>query len=292
MPSTAGRSLVFDDQCQVCYAVPKGRGVVIDCISLGGGESWAPFFACAPCAAWVSSLAEDGRSARRQASRTIDGGYGEWPHANLRDLTVNLDITDPVARSTAAESCAAMGVMIAANPVDASILLVEARPAAPMAENVRIATGAGRTIIVLAHLASEDELRSALAAGASNWLTIPVTPQQIAAALGATLRRGLRHRWDDATCLPLADLDGFARPGIAFEPVGISPFTLAWLLRRFARGYDDVVFSGGEVVLLPRVPAERLDAVRARIELLLAGRCRVAAQAPGLANRTRLDFAG
>lgn len=292
MPSTAGRALVFEDQCQVCHALPKGRGAMIDCITLGGGESWTPFFACTSCAAWVASLAEDGRSARRKASRSIDGDYGEWPHANLRDLVVALDIADPGARTTALETCAAMGVTVTSAPVESSILLVEARPGRSIAANVRVAASAGRTIIVLAHLASEDELRDALGAGVSSWLTIPVTPQQIAAALGATLRRGLPHRWDDSTCLPIGNLEGFTRPGIAFEPAGISPFTLAWLLRRFARGYDDLVWADGQVVLLPRVPAERVEAVQARLELLLAGRCRAVPLVPAVANRTRLDFAG
>jgi hypothetical protein len=294
-PSTGGRLLVFEDQCQLCLGVPQGHGTVIDCVSAGGaGESWPAFFACTSCDAWISSLAEDGRSARGDASRAIDGAYGDWPHPNLRDLRISLDVADKGAAATIRKACETMGVEVArGGDALGSVLFIEASPGASIGRVVRENAAIVRAAIVLAPLAAARELREALHAGASNWLTLPLTPQQVTAGLAATLRRGVRLSWDDASCLPIASLESNTRPGIAFMPAGdTDAYSLAWLLRRFARGYDEVVWAAGQIVLLPRVPPERLEAVRVRLELLLAGRCRTVMLAPGGVPRARIDLAG
>jgi len=294
-PSSGGRLRVFEDQCQVCLVVPEGRGTMIDCIAAAGSSgSWSAFFVCPSCDAWIASLAEDGRSARGEVTRAIDGAYGDWPHPNLRDLRVSLDVADRVAAVTIRGACAEMGVQVVGG-IDAlgSVLFVEATPGASVAHVVRENARIVRAVVVLVPLGAERELREALQAGASNWLTLPVTPQQVTASLAATLRRGARFHWDAPSCLPVASLEGNDRPAIAFEPLGDTDvFTVAWLLRRFARGYDDVVSAAGQVVLLPRVPAERLEDVRVRLDLLLAGRARSFVLTPAARAWARLDVAG
>ena len=132
-----------------------------------------------------------------------------------------------------------------------------------------------------------------LAHGAVAWLTIPLTPQQVTAALSFALRqRGLRACWDPETGLPVAALEGFERNGVLCTPSdGADRFELAWLLKRFARGYDDVVMSNGEILLLPRASAGSLNLVIERLEKLLAGRCRFE-RFEGGGHRRRFDVAG
>lgn len=294
-PSTGGRLHVFQDQCQVCLAVPQGQGAMIDCVSSDSSrESWTPLFACPSCDAWVGSLAEDGRSARGEAARAIDGRYGDWPHPNLRELRVTVDVADAGAAATIRNACETMGVQIAArSQLAGSVLFAEVSPGGSIARMLRDVADQTRARIVLAPLGTARELREALAAGASYWLTLPVTPQQVAAGLAQAIRTGPRFSWDEETCLPIASLDDNVRPAIAFSPRrGTDSFSLAWLLRRFARGYDDVVSNSGQVVLLPRVPPEQVDSVRSRLELALAGRCRAVVLTDGRATRRRIDLAG
>ena len=82
--------------------------------------------------------------------------------------------------------------------------------------------------------------------------------------------------WDQATGLAYANLAAEDRIALRCEPAnGTDAFELAWLLKRFSRGYDDVVLADGEIVLLPRVQPDQVGAVVARLERLLAGRCRL-----------------
>lgn len=295
VPSTGGRLLVFDDQCQLCFAVPEGRGTMADCVSLvPNGESWPPFFLCAACDAWLASLATDGRSLRGRASRSIDGAYGDWPHPNLRDLRVSIDLTDRDAAEVIRATCAAMGVEIVRGfGALGSVLFLQVRSGSAAAAAVRENLAVAAAVILVVPLAGATELRDSLGAGAASWLTLPPTPQQVTATLAATLRGAPRLQWDAASCLPVASLEGHPRPAIVFEPAEHTDrFTLAWLLKRFARGYDDVVSVGGKVVLVPRVPPERLEEVRVRLEALLEGRS-TAAALPALAPfARRIDLAG
>ena len=292
-PSPGGRLRVFEDQCQVCLAVPQGRGTMIDCIpTMGGRRSWPAFFVCASCDAWIASLAEDGRSARGEVARAIDGAYGNWPHPNLRDLRISFDIADRAAAATIREACVQMGVQVVSG-VDAlgSVLFVEATPGASVARVVHENAKFVRAVVVLAPLGTECELREGLRAGAANWLTLPLTPQQVTAGLTSTLRRGPGFHWDEDSCLPVASLEGSERPAIVFAPVGENgAFSIAWLLRRFARGYDDVVSAACEIVLLPRVPAARVEEVRVRLDLLLAGRARSVVREAAELPSGRLDI--
>lgn len=295
-PSRGGRLLVFEDQCQVCLAVPQGQGAMVDCVAAETNrESWQPLFVCPSCDAWIGSLAEDGRSARGGASRVIDGGYGDWPHPNLRELRVTIEAADRAAIATIQNTCETMGVRVVPRAEQGgAVLFIEASPGASIVRALQESLTRTRARVVLAPMGAARELREALAAGASHWLTLPITPQQVTAGLATATRTGIRINWDERTCLPIVSLEENLRPAIAFTPMaGTDLFTLAWLLRRFARGYDDVVSSGGQVVLLPRAPAGQLDMVKSRLEIALAGRCQALVLTNGQqAPYRRIDLAG
>ena len=276
-PSPGLRVLMFDDQCHVCHMMPGGTGALLSSAAvLDGLDSWAAIFLCPACEAWFGSLAEDGRSARGNDERSIDGPYGAWPHPNLRELRIHLSVRDAGARSAVLESCESMGVTVVDRPDADTVIFVEAGTRGQAEARLKDELPR-RGRVLLATLGARDDLVRSLALGATAWLTIPLTPQQVTAALSSTLRqRGVRLNWDQATGLAYANLEAEERIALRCEPAeGTDTFELAWLLKRFSRGYDDAVMADGEIVLLPRVPAEQVDAVIARLERLLAGRCRL-----------------
>jgi len=78
----------------------------------------------------------------------------------------------------------------------------------------------------------------------------------------------------------------WSSPGPAWS---LSP--VAWLLRRFSRGYDEAVVAEGRILLLPRVPAPHIGRVRARLARVLAGQCSVSVVETSSA-RQRFDATG
>jgi len=292
-PTHGARVLMFEDQCSLCHEMPGPTGNLMRCVAtVPGHASWPQMFACPSCDIWLAGLADDGRSARGEAGRVIDGPYGEWPHPNLRELSVALAVADKGARTAILEATAAMGVAIVTQPDARTFLFLEAGAGFDSVALLRTDESPSRRVL-LAPLAAGVELRSLLANGAMAWLTIPVTPQQVTAALSFAMRqRGLRVRWDLETSLPVASMEGFVRDGLRCTPSGgTDRFELAWLLKRFSRGYDDVVMANGEIVLLPRASANSLDLVVERLDRLLAGRCRFERIQTGEQAR-RFDVAG
>jgi len=282
-PTTNERALLFGDQCSVCHVMPSGYAAAVDCVSVSSSpQSWVPLMVCASCDAWIASLANDGRSARGRVDRGIDGPYGEWPHPNLRELSVEMEVADHGARATILESCIAMEVPArrGAQPASPAVLFVEASEGSDVTSLVRGSRASRPGVIVLAPLNGHAGLHRALEAGATGWLTVP-------------LRKGMRRAWDPETCLPIASLVDVARPTLLLEPKpGVPRFEVAWLAKRFCRGYDDLAVAGGHIVLLPKVPAERLHLVQQRLTALLSGRCSISAIESHQAQVQRFDAAG
>lgn len=275
VPSTNGRALVFGDQCQVCHGTATAEALV-ECIApVTRGDSMLPLRVCRSCEAWLGAFASDGRSARGQSGRAIDGGYGEWLHPNLRGLSVQAIVSDHASRAAIKQACEGMDVALGA--ASASVLLVEA--GAGRAERVIRADGTARLgRIVLAALSSHGELLAALRAGATDWLTLPLTPQQLTSALVRAGRgyMGVRE-WDGETALPILHPPPELPGMLTVRPAtGLLRFEVAWLVRRFARGYDELGVLDGEIVLVPRVPEAGLATVAERLANLLRGRCEVA----------------
>jgi len=289
-PSSGGRRLVFDDQCQVCCGMPAERAARIAWVSPSGAR--LEVFACPACEAWLVSLASDGRTLRGAGDREIDGPYGAWPHPNLKGTRVWLGIEDATARAVARETCESMGIVLA--PGEADVAVIEATVRGNAARSLRGGHGGRRGTVILAGLRERRDLANALEAGASCWMTLPSTPQQLTAGIVVALRSRGGMVWERSTCLPFADAGTVDRPVIAFTPAEkADPFEVAWLLRRFARGYDTVEWLAGKILVGPRADREQAAQVAARLQLLLRGRATAAVlEARDLPGRVRFEAAG
>ncbi|MCK9520255.1 MAG: hypothetical protein M0R74_14710 [Dehalococcoidia bacterium] len=273
-PTANGRNLLFEEQCRLCRRIAQSLSR-IECRDPGGASIPFPTLRlCAPCDTWLGSVARDGRSPRHLRARAIDGAYGNWLHPNLRALTVAVDIADAAARVTVLQSCETMGITAGrVQDIDMpSVVILEVPGRALRAKQQPTLPR-----VLLAPLAARDDLRAALDPAVADWLTIPVTPQQVAAALTRVLLLGRQPRdWDHQRALPVLRVVEPMPPALVVQPAPAADvFEVAWLLRRFARGYDDLGVLAGEIVLVPRVPAERLSAVASRLRRLLGPRARV-----------------
>lgn len=268
-PSAGNRKLVFEDQCQVCCEMPSALASRIAWISPAGQR--LELFACTGCEAWLTALASDGRTVRGAGDRDIDGPYGNWPHPNLAGLHARIDIEDRAARALVAETLRAMGMVLIEDAAD--VLITQATPAGHAAKMVRDRKSLDLAAVVLAGLRARRDLAGALEAGARAWATIPCTPQQIT-ALVSRATRAPGGAWDTETCLPFVTPEGIDRPVVEAVPLpGVDPFELAWLLKRFSRGYDEVAWHNGSILVVPRAPSEHVAGMAERLAVLIDGRC-------------------
>jgi hypothetical protein len=292
-PDPSGRQRVFEDQCALCRDLlgPAASAITV----AGPGRDPGALLICDACDVWLAGLADDGRSARGEAERSIDGAYGLWPHANLRDIVVALDLVEGSTRDAVLVACGEMQVRTVevgaiANPL---VVMVESsvhRPAASVLGGLR--QGPRRFVLVPA--GQIQDLRECIAVGIDGWLTVPVTPQQVSAALGRLVRHpGLRPRWDELTCLPVLDPRYLERGALYITPgPEATPAQSAWLVRRVSRGYDDVGVAAGQIVVVPRAPASMLDRIGERLQRALADRCSVSVPGRPGAEYRRFDVAG
>jgi hypothetical protein len=116
-----------------------------------------------------------------------------------------------------------------ANPLVVMVESGHQRPAAKVIE--KLPTGPRRFVLVPADQLLD--LRKCITLGIDAWLTVPVTPQQVSAALGRLVRQpGLRPRWDPVTCLPVLDPRQLERGALYVTPgPDASPAQSAWLVR-------------------------------------------------------------
>jgi hypothetical protein len=282
--------MVFDDQCQVCCGMPTDRAARIAWVSPAGRR--LEVFACAGCEAWIASLAADVRTVRGVADREVDGPYGSWPHPNFRGVSVRIVMEDRAARAVAVETCERMAVNVV--PGQAAIVVLEATARGSAGRALRAGVRGERGTVVLAGLGARRDLLAAIEAGASCWMTVPVTPQQLTAALVAARRAGAGRAWEQQTCLPIADPTTIGRQAVLFTPTaGADWFEISWLLRRFARGYDDVEWLDGRIAVTPRVNPEQVVQVAERLRVLLEGRATAEIAVVGdLPRRVRFEAAG
>jgi hypothetical protein len=268
-PSSGNRKLVFEDQCQVCCEMPTERAARLAWVSPMGSR--LELFTCTACEAWLTALASDGKTVRGAGDRDIDGPYGSWPHPNLRGLKVRLDIEDHTTRSLVAETCRAMGMALTGDAAD--LLLTQATPSGHAARTIRERKGLDLASVVLSGLRSRRDLAQSLDAGARWWTTVPVTPQQLTAAVSHA-SRGDFGAWDPETCLPIIDTAKLERPVVQCDPLpGADLFELAWLLKRFSRGYDELGWAAGSILVVPRAPSDHVAGVAERLSVLVDGRC-------------------
>ncbi len=296
-PFGGTRSLVFEDQCHLCREIVHLDASLVECVAgTAGVTSWQPILACMACDAWLASVADDGRSARGEASRTLDGAYGRWLHPNLGGLRVSLDVQDEVTNAVVRATCRAMGVVIEEHAEDAggALRIIEARHPDRATQRLRLSPHAARAI-VLAPLSAHADLAAALDVGASDWLTIPLTPQQLTAALvrGRT-GPGVPATWDPAFCLPVVHGGTTERPVLRIAPrSGQVRFDVAWAVKRFCRGYDEIGCAGDHILMTLKAPRADAPRVAARLQALLGDRCTFeVVERLEISPRQRLELAG
>lgn len=284
-PASGTRKLVFDDQCHVCFELPHGRAARVTWIDPSGRR--LEMFACDACEAWLFSLATDGNTLRGFGDRQIDGPYGYWPHPNLRGVTVQFDISNRNTLDVARQTAMAMGMIETSG--GAAVRVIEAA----RTQRARPAAGKAREI-VLAGPRARRELLAALEAGAVAWSTIPATPQQLTACFAAAAREHQPAGWDPETCLSVRLPQEAQGAVILCHPAtGAEPWDVAWLLRRFCRGYDELACINGQILLAPRAEPALIEHVAARLRPLLAGRAELQIVPPEERPvQKRIDLAG
>lgn len=299
VPSPGDRKLLFADQCHVCRVFLEDEGVLADLDrSSPGDAAWPPLLLCPACDAWIASLASDGRSAHGLARRGIDGPYGSWLFPNLRALTVRIDVLDHSARQAIARACETMEISVGAgSPAPATRIVQFVEAGAPFVIDPAL-SGPSATIALVGS-GDYHHLRAALDAGATDWLTLPPTPQQVTAALTHILRHGSNPPLlDPATGLAMTFVPPSSQPALMVLPAAHQDrFELAWLLKRLCRGYDELsMLPSGQIVVVPRAPQSALEAVAARLQRVLHGRCSIEpvnlTGSPVGAPAQRLDVVG
>ncbi|GAB4323265.1 MAG: hypothetical protein Kow0010_04550 [Dehalococcoidia bacterium] len=277
-PVPAADRMARAGECSFCRSRLHRPGAIVEFLTQAesGDEPHLQLVLCDACEIWLASLVLDNRSARRVAYRDLDGEYGAFLHPNLRGLEVVVEVEDASTEDAILRACAEMGIRAGEEGYGAPILIVEAGADGRAMRRLTRSRTRWRGVVVVAPASAHHDLAAALALGASDWVTAPLTPQQLAAALARAVRIWPAPReWDSETCLPVARIAPQGRPGLVAVPGdGVAPFDLAWLLRRFARGYDDLLVYEGAIVLLPRATQARLPSIAERLERVLLGRCR------------------
>jgi len=262
----AGRALVAgpvrisaresEARCFFCRALLQGPASVIglDSAVNGDAESIMTTGLCPSCDQWLVNLAVDSRSVRNVAKRQSEGDYGLVLHPNLQRVHASFVTQNESLDVAVREACEQLGISVAAASAATAVdvLFVEAAGDGASLQTVRTAHPSAK-VIVLARAEASSELREAIIAGADDWVTVPFTPQQIVGALQRVTTH-LSHpvQWDLETWVPRIHNLETTRPAIVVTPApNVDPLLVAWSLRRFARGYDDLLMVDGHLLLLP-----------------------------------------
>lgn len=293
VPAPSGRRVVFNDQCRICrLPVASDASVVAIDTSSSSVPPRSSVLLCGACTAWFVAVASDLRSVRGLATRNIDGPYGQVIHGNVGEMTLcvaTLDDTTHQLIATVAERMGARIIDPTAGTTDAqTVLVVElARPTDP----VEWRTHPGQ-VIALVPEALRGRLPEVATASRADWITLPATPQQVAHALLRAARFGYGLPRDSTTGLPIALEPEVGSPLLAARPAaGADPQLVAWRLKRYARGYDEIaVTTEGVLVVVPRCEPGLVPTVASRLDGLLGGLARV--ERATVTARRAIDLSG
>ena len=289
-PGANGRHLVFDDQCAACCESPAERAYAVRWAS--GPAVRGELFLCTACARWLLGLARSGRTVRGMGERYLDGAYGAWPHPRLRGMRTWARVRDAGATAVLAAATETMGLEPCEAPGEADAVLVEATPSGQARALAASLGPAARRMVVLAAHGCRADVAGALELGAAGWVTVPPTPQQLTAALARLARGQAGGAWDPATLLPAADPTGGDRPWLWMPVPGGDGWELAWLVRRFCRGYDTVAAAEGGIAVVPVVPPACIGRVRERLQEAVGGAAAIEVRRSGEPPARRFEAAG
>jgi hypothetical protein len=290
MPRHGRRRRVFPDQCQLCRLPILAEAALLRFDAGRQSPRGPQALLCPSCDGWFTSLASDLRSARGLVDRTIDGPYGESLHPVVGPVPVAIHVADADTLELVTTVCRRMGAVIADSEEDtpAQVTIVELRGE----PDARALAPAGERVVALVPYHLRAMLPTLAGAKVADWITLPATPQQLAHSVALTVRPQPVPALDPRTALPVAPALEAGTPVLAavIPPSG-DHSTVAWLLKRFARGYDEVVVDlTGRILVVPRCDQSQLPSVARRLTALLDG---VAAVTPvEILPRKRLDLTG
>lgn len=249
---------------------------------------------CQGCWTWARSLTFDPASARGTSTRRDEGPPGAWLGATALDAC-SVYLFEPDAAVLHDVAGAGQRRYIPLAPERArqfggastEVLFVGCSTAGRAANLVgSLSERAKSRTVVVARTDALEDMANALAMGAAEFATSPLTPHQVAAAFDRIQDGHDAERTPGKAGLPIyARLPAnLPHPGQVIEvsvPASEDIREMAWLLRRFLRGYDRVGASeagGLEATVycpdaaVPRV-LERLRTLLGRgVKLQLADR--------------------
>lgn len=243
---------------------------------------------CRQCRAWWETTLRDSSAVRGDGTRAWEGPSGGWLAATRADVaTLGLGARD---EETIAATVGAVGRSsqrlhyedLAKLEQPPGTLFIGANRAGRASRIVaRLPNAFRRVSVVVGRPDSLDDLAEALRAGAGDFLSWPLSPQQVAGAIDRAHQAGPGEARDSETGLAVI-ADGLSihkRPAhrlTATLPGGMDLLEGALLARRFLRGYDRVGLSAsGDLAFAIPCELEHLPRVMERIELVLGEGARV-----------------
>lgn len=243
---------------------------------------------CRQCRAWWETTLRDSSAVRGDGTRAWEGPAGGWLAATRADVaTLGLGARDDetIAATVGAVGCSSQRLHfedLAKLEQPPGTLFIGANRAGRASRIIaRLPNAFRRVSVVVGRPDSLDDLAEALRVGAGDFLSWPLSPQQVAGAIDRAHQAGPGEARDPETGLTVI-ADGLSihkRPAhrlTATLPAGMDLLEGALLARRFLRGYDRVGLSAsGDLAFAIPCEREHLPRVVERIELVLGEGARV-----------------
>ena len=284
-----------NDRCDFCSTPLGDEAHAVDVMPIGGQQgrrfgTVRQHRLCVACWSWGRSLLFDDAAARGTSYRQNEGGSGSWLAPAAFDAAGAFLLPDDehVLRQ-AVESmgrwCSTLGPVaarqFAGRPHEVLFLAANANNGATELLGKLTQEATARTVVV-GKIDAIRDVGSALAAGAADFLASPLSPHQVAGAFERLAQPDRLEGRNAETGLPI-----YRRtPGVYADPCHVvnvttppseDQRTVAWLLRRFLRGYDRVGASadtGLEAFIY--CPDASLPRVLERLRTLLGAHAKIA----------------
>lgn len=238
---------------------------------------------CVACWTWARSLMFDPAAVRGTSTRRDEGPPGTWLGATALDAcSANLLAADAAVIGEVTQAGERRHIPLSMERArhfggaSSEVLFVGCSAAGRASALLQgLAERARERTVVVARIDALEDMANALGLGAAEFITSPVTPQQVAAAFDRVAAGHDADREPGGGGLPV-----YARvPAATPQPGQVIDVTVpasediretAWLLRRFLRGYDRVgaAPSGGLEVTV-YCPDNAVQRVLERLRVLL-----------------------
>lgn len=275
--------------CDFCRSALGGGALVLEMAPESsrdrGGRLTRHQRLCPLCGAWVRSVLENPSAMRGTSRRAIEGPSGGW-RSFTAGRAAHLGLERPDAAVIGTTTGAPSREIGDARSLQAALAQGFIAFVGASRENTeaiqRLDPPLRPRVTVIARFDGAGNALAAMRAGAMEFLSSPLTPQQVAATIDRVSSAAYPAE-RGALGLPLYRepfADGYGHPQvITIEPSRPElAANAALMLRRFIRGYDRVgEDAAGKLVAHVYCPPEHATAVRDRLRVLLADTARVPA---------------